>query len=884
MKLSRGTTLLHYRLVEPIGEGGMGAVWRAADEKLGREVALKVLPEAFADDPERRARFEREAKVLASLNHPNIATLYGLEQVDGHHMLVMELVEGEDLAARANRGPMAMEEVLPIALQIAEGLETAHESGVVHRDLKPANVMVGRDGTVKVLDFGLATAWEPGDVNADLSHSPTVTAHMTQAGVVLGTAAYMSPEQARGLPLDRRTDIWSFGVVLYEMLSGASCFGGQTVTDILAAIVKEPPDWTKIPQPVPWRVRELLERTLEKDPYRRMRDMGEARLAIEGVVSGEDGQSPESGEAPAVGPGAPRLSWLWLAAAVAVGALAAVALLNFGFGRESIPGPTRLAADIVLPEELPYYTQGGRPALSPDGSTLAYTTRRADGVTALCLRNLESGEVQQVDDTLHALSPFWSPDSSRLGFYADGKLKTVQISTGLIEVIADADFDGGATWNHDGIVVFSSGWYHALRSVPSSGGKITEVSSFAAGDAGHQIPHFLPDGHHFLFAARELGGETQVRVGSLDGGEGTLLFDSHSAALYTQPGVLVWWQDGVLRGQKFDTGKLELTGEVFRVASDVSLDPGWAAPLVSFADTGMMVYQPGSGSLPFQMTWFDRSGHELGTLGPADNLYQPNLSPDNTLVALDISNEANSGDIFLLDVAAGTATQFTFDPGDDTSPVWSPDSSKIVFMTSRNGTRDLWQRGVHGGAEATRFFADERYIWPTDWSNDGRDLLCTIRDTLDAPQSVWIYTVADGTFSPVAATQHDEWDGCFSPDGRWIAYTTSESGRSEVYVKSNPPTDERWRVSNEGGRMPNWAVEGELYFATPDGSIMSVEVETDPRFNAGQPRTLFSTTIKDHRYRQFNATADGQRFLVNRAIEFEDKEPLVLRLGWADSP
>ena len=860
----------------------MGAVWRATDEKLGREVALKVLPDALADDPERRARIEREAKVLASLNHPNIATLYGLEEVDGQHMLVMELVEGEDLAARINRGPLAVEEALPIALQMAEGLEAAHERGVIHRDLKPANVMVGRDGTVKVLDFGLATAWEPGGANTDLSRSPTVTAHMTQAGVILGTAAYMSPEQARGLPLDRRTDIWSFGVVLYEMLSGESCFGGQTVTDILAAIVKEPPDWTKIPQPLPWGLQKLLERTLEKDPYRRLRDVGEARLAIEGVVSGEDGSFSEPVDGPTGGLGGRRTPWVLLAAAVVVGALSASAVFHWGFRRAPIPGPTRLAASISLPEELPYYTQGGRPALSPDGSALAYTARLVDGVTALCVRNLASGEIQQLDDTLHALSPFWSPDSSRLGFYADGKLKVVQISTGLIEVIADAAFDGGATWNHDGTIVFSGGWYHPLQSVPSSGGQIKEVSSFAAGDAGHHIPHFLPDGHHFLFAARELGGETQVRVGSLDGGEGMLLFDSHSAALYAQPGVLVWWQDGVLRGQKFDAETLELTGEVFRVASNVSLDPGWAAPLVSFADTGMMVYQPGSGSLPFQMTWFDRSGHELGTLGPADNLYQPNLSPDGKLVALDISNEANSGDIFLLDVADGTATQFTFDSGDDSAPVWSPDSSKIVFMTSRNGTRDLWQRGVHGGAEATQFFADERYIWPTDWSNDGRELLCTIRDTLDAPQSVWVYTIADGTFSPVAATRHDEWDGCFSPDGRWIAYTTSESGRAEVYVKSNPPTDERWRVSNEGGRMPNWAVEGELFFATPDGTIMSVEVETDPRFSAGQPRALFSTTIKDHRYRQFNATVDGQRFLVNRAIEFKDKEPLALRLGWAD--
>ena len=603
-----GAMLAHYRVTDKLGEGGMGQVWRAEDEKLGREVALKVLPEEFATDPERMARFEREAKVLASLNHPNIATLYGLETVhaeqsaqenvsdglDGNSklktqnsklnsdsdagtvFLAMELVEGEDLSERIKRGPVPVEEATAIALQIAEALEAAHEQGIVHRDLKPANIKLRHDGTVKVLDFGLAKAWEADGADPGLSLSPTITQHATAAGLILGTAAYMSPEQARGMPVDRRADIWSFGVVLWEMLTGRTLFEGHTVSDVLASVLKEAPDLEALPSGTPPYLRRLIRRSLDKDAKRRLRDIGEARVLFEDYQADPGGLDSGSAESVLV-VAPPRWRRLLPWAVAGLTAVAALVLGVGGMSKERETGST-IRFQVPPPEGGGYQLDPYRPGpvvVSPDGQSLAFTAWDADGEVRIFVRDLDEVQPRVLAETEGAQFPFWSPDSKNLGFFAGGKLRKVKASGGQPLTLCDAPYGKGGSWSPEGVILFAPSGDHPIQRVSQLGGEPVDVTLFdeVRGDDSHRHPRFLPDGKHFLYLARFRDGYDEghaVVAASLEGDEQKVIIRSPAAAEFAS-GHLLFLRERTLMAQPFDPNALELSGEPFPIADTVVL-------------------------------------------------------------------------------------------------------------------------------------------------------------------------------------------------------------------------------------------------------------------------------------------------------------------------
>ena len=652
-----GKTLGHYRVGEQLGRGGMGEVYLADDLSLDRKVALKFLPDAFTGDPERMARFEREAKLLASLNHPNIAAIYGLEQAEGKRFIVMELVEGETLAQRLSKGPLPIEEALGICRQIAEGLEAAHEKGVIHRDLKPANVMITDGDKVKILDFGLAKALSDETQSVDASQSPTITEAMTQPGIILGTAAYMSPEQAKGKAVDKRADIWAFGCILYECLTGKRAFEGETVTETLAAVLTREPEWEKVPA----RVRPLLRRCLEKDPKKRLRDIGDAYALLE--------SAPES--VPAKRP--------WFAWGVAiVGVLAALVLAVLYFRQAPVEAP-----EICLEVNTPPTSDPLSFAISPDGRQLVFVAS-AEGQQRLWLRPLDQITAQPLVGTEGAKYPFWSPDSRSIGFFADAKLKRMDVSAGAPQVLAGAPFGLGGTWNRDGVIVFVPSPLRPLYRIPASGGDPVAITRLdPPRQSGQYYPQFLPDGRHLLYLVGE-GSDQGIYLASLDSAETKRLIAVPSLPTYTPPGYLLFMRQGSLFAQRFNPERRELTGDSVRVADSVG---GF-----SVSETGMLAYRT-AGATRRRLAWFDRSGKEVGTVGATDEnrLQNPELSPDGRRVAVDRVVQGNR-DIWLIETALGVPSRFTFE-AIDLYPVWSPDGSRIIFTSGRKGVSEPLPEG-----------------------------------------------------------------------------------------------------------------------------------------------------------------------------------------------
>ena len=708
MPLTPGARLGVYEVTAQIGEGGMGQVFRARDTKLDRDIAIKILPAAFAHDVDRLARFQREAKTLASLNHPNIAIIHGLEQAGDVHALVMELVDGEDLSQRIARGAIPLDEALPIAKQIADALEAAHEQGIIHRDLKPANIKVRADGCVKVLDFGLAKAIEPVAVAGNMTQSPTITTPaMTQAGMILGTAAYMSPEQARGRPVDRRTDIWAFGCVLYEMLTGKRAFQGEDVTDTIAAVVKEQPDLTRVPVPA----RRLLESCLEKDPRKRLQAIGDMRLLMEAAPR-------------AVPPSRPRYgSAAWVVAGVAaLGAavLAPIALIHF---REVPPETSVIRATILPPDNTTFdFAQGlGLPALSPDGRRIVFGARTADGATPLWVRSLDALTAQPLAGTDGATFPFWSPDGQFIAFFADGKLKKIDASGGPALTLTDAPLGRGGSWSRDGVIVFEGAVGGSLLRVSSAGGASSPVTR----ESG-SFPWFLPDGQHFLFQGPQTDvgvgvGVAPIRVASLDGAP-TATIGTGSNALYAQ-GHVLFLREGTLMAQPFDAERLTTTGEAVPVAEQVQgvLNSGRVGAF-SVSETGLLAYREGAGASGAFLTWFDRSGKQGTAVGDAARLNEFRFSPDRQRVAVAVQDRAGF-DVWIYDVSRGLRTRLTFDAASDRNPVWSPDGASIVFASNRKGRFDLYRKAVDSVSAEELLYANDLDKTPTSWSADGKWLL-----------------------------------------------------------------------------------------------------------------------------------------------------------------
>jgi serine/threonine protein kinase/Tol biopolymer transport system component len=875
-----GSTVGHYRVLGKLGQGGMGEVYRATDTTLGRDVAIKVLPTDVARDPERLGRFRREAQLLASLNHPNIAAIYGLEQADGVPFLALELVEGEDLAERLKRGPIPVDEAIAIAKQIADALEAAHEKGIVHRDLKPANVKVTPDGKVKVLDFGLAKAYAGDSVygsSGDVSQSPTLAHTGTAAGIILGTAAYMSPEQARGRPVDKRTDIWAFGVLLWEMLTGERLFGGETISDILASVLKTSPDLDAIPAAVPPRVRRLLRRCLQKDPRQRLHDIGDARIEL---TEQEEALPATSG----VGPSRPAWPLLpWAVAAIAIMASAAWALL--GPRKSVLPTPPRTL--VALPPS--GVTSSGPIDISADGRALVFAAAGADGRARLYVRRLDTLEARALSGTEGAEAPFFSPDARSVGYFSEQKLKRVDVAGGPPRELADAPNHRGGSWGSQNVIVFAPEGGSPIFQVPASGGNATPATTLdtAAQETSHRWPRFLPDGKRFLFMSRKPKppGRLGLEVGSIEGNLRTRLADASSGGAYTR-GLLYFMRETTLLAQAFDPLTLALSGEPVPVAEDAWWN-GNTDGLTAFsaAEDGTLVYRRG-GLVRSQLTWLDRQGRELGTMGPLGILGGVSLSPDNRHALTDITDTARAaGVLFALDVGTGMTTRVAFGDANQIAGIYSPDGRSIIFSWDAKGAFDLYRQEIGASGEPKPLLVSGVWKFAESWSRDGR-FVSYSQSERGKPRDIWILPLTgDARPIPYAQTPAEEWGSAFSPDGRFIAYVSDESGGPEVFIRTYPASPAKWQVSSGGGGSPVWRADGkELFYLAPNGKLNAVPINVIAGgLEPGTVKTLFQNpglrlpVVGNPT--PYAVTTDGQRFIGRVMVGQQEASPIVVRTG-----
>ncbi len=862
MSISPGTWLGPYEVIEPIGKGGMGEVYQATDTKLDREVALKILPEDFAADPDRLARFQREAKVLASLNHPNIAAIYGLEDSTDTHALVLELVEGPTLQDRISQGAIALDEALPIAKQIAEALEAAHEQGIIHRDLKPANIKVTPDGVVKVLDFGLAKAMEPERSEEDIANSPTMsmTAAATRAGFILGTAAYMSPEQARGETVGRRSDIWAFGVVLLEMLTGKPTFPGKTVSDTLAAVLRQDPDWNDLPSRTPRSVRRLLRRCLEKESKQRLGYIGDARLEIDDARDGPERDATEAGTV--VPPAVWQRPMPLLIAAILLTMLSGLAVWNL----TPSPDAARVVrTSIVLPEG--HRLPGSRRdfALSPDGTHLVYS---ASG--QLHLLPLDEESARPIPGTEGARFPMFSPDSQRIGFLQGREFQTVRVTGGApvshMEVESLGFFPAWAS--NDALVLIS---VDGASIVSTSGGSPQPVASWAERLIVPQ--QLLPDGETVLAVEMPAGGGVstmaQVVTESLAGGDPRVLVENATSARYLPTGHLVFWRAGSLMAVPFDLERLAVTGNPVSVVAGVGVGEFINQAWFDVSDGGTLAYAGASRGVARTLAWVDRHGQETPLAAPARAYASAAISPDGTRVALDIRDQDR--DLWIWDVAREMLTRFTFDPAEEDYAVWTPDGARIIFssMRTESGASNLYWKSADGTGTAVRLTESPNEQYPTAMSPDGASVAIMAFGPSILGQDIGLLALADSTtVESLVATEFWELNGAIAPDGRWIAYESNVSGQYEVYVRPFPNVnDGLWQISNAVGHKPKWRPDGrELFFVTGDPqrlTMMRVAVQLDPTFTASAPEVLFEGPYPHTAAGPtYDVAPDGQRFLM----------------------
>jgi len=833
----------------------MGEVYRARDTKLKRDVALKVLPDSFAADPERMARFQREAEVLASLNHPNIAQIYGVEE----RALVMELVPGESL-----KGPLPLETALNYAKQIADALEAAHEKGIVHRDLKPANIMITPEGVVKVLDFGLAAVAQSSNPS-DPANSPTLTISPTRAGMILGTAAYMSPEQARGKSVDKRADIWAFGVVLYEILTGKRLFEGETISDTLAQVLTKEPEWERVPA----KVRRLLQACLQKDPKQRLQAIGDWRLLLE--------------EAPALL--AQPTRWPWIAAAVLF-LLTTLSLSVLHF-REKPPVERSLRYQISPPGAAP----AQYPALSPDGRYLAFVANNG-GPNQVWARAMDTLESRALAGTDGATYPFWSPDGAYLGFFTEGKLKKIVIAGGPPQTLCDASDGRGGTWNRDGVILFSPGPASLIFRVPAAGGIPVAVTKVAEGLSGHRFPVFLPDGVHFLYTAQsDKPVDSGVFAGSLDGAAGVRLLPDQESALYAPPAApggvahLLFRRTNTLMAQPFDTKSLKTTGDMFPIVEQVTGSGTIGFGAFSISENGMLAYRSGGVAPYSHLVWMDRTGKRLGVLGKPDDILDIAMSPDEKTLAKTIRRNSGS-DLWLQDMNRAVLSRFTFRSGYNRSPVWSPDGSRLIFASQAGGgsSFDIYRKPAGGNGQEELLLHAGINARPDDISSDGKWLVYDQTGQKTA-SDLWLLPL-DGDRKPVPylQTPFDEMNARFSPDGRWMAYQSNESGRFQVYVQTVEPSGAKYQISSSGGTEPQWRRDGkELFYVSADRKLTAVPVKLGAMVEAGTPQPLFPVIPADQFGNEvYTPMRDGQRFLVKVSADGEAGavQPITVVTNW----
>ena len=879
MAISPGDRVGVYEVTGQLGAGAMGVVWQARDTKLLRNVALKVLPEHFADDPDRLSRLQREAQLLASLNHSNIAHVYGLEQLGAGACIVMELVDGETLADRLKKGPIRWDEAVQIATQIADGLAAAHERGIVHRDLKPANIKLTPNGTVKILDFGLAKPLAATSVDSGSSMLPTI-ASGSAAGVIVGTVAYMSPEQARGKEVDARTDIWAFGCVLYEMLTARAAFDGETATDVIAKVVTAQPDLDALPPGTPPALRLLLSATLNKNVQQRLQHIGDARLFLEQSAF-PAGAASSAGPVGTVQRKASRGLLVTTAAAVLVGLVAALTAVAVYFRSGSPSNGQPLNLQLTLPGSV------GSVTVSPDGQRIAYAAEAPGEKRAIWIRATAAETSQKLAGTDNPQAVTWSADSHSIAFVADRKLKTIDLAGGSVRVICDATEQiRGLTWAH-GVILLGNG--NRLVRVSDQGGTPTPVNEVDSKlkETVHAFPVFLPDGNHFLyvigFPAPQNPG---IFVGALDGKTKTRLMEltRFAGLAYAPPGYVIVGGESLI-AQRFDPSRLTLSGAPVPVADTVD---GFTV-----SDNGLLLYRKTSTTAAEkQLTWFDRAGRLLGQVGTRANYGNVELSPNGDRVAVDIQTD-NNRDVWMIDLARGVPSRITFDPASDWTPVWSPDGNSIAFASTRNGTH-IYQKSASGVGSDTLMFKSAATEIPVSWSHDGRYIVFSRQKPAGVSGvDTWLLALTgEPKASPFIDSPFDKAQARISPDGRWIVYTTNDSGMYQIVVQSFPdPNLGRWQITAQGGIEPKWRRDGgELYYLAFDGNLMSVPVKeagAGRTFEAGTPAVLFQTPLPVSRTqiprdRRYDVAPDG-RFLISVPAASSASAPVTVVVNWASA-
>jgi serine/threonine protein kinase/Tol biopolymer transport system component len=897
--LETKTQLGRYVLRSQLGAGGMGEVYVAHDPKIGRDVAIKVLSAAHSTDSDRIARFEQEAQAAGSLNHPNIVSVYDVDMNEGTPYVVSELLHGETLRTAIGGTALPIRKAFDYALQITSGLAAAHERGIIHRDLKPENIFVTSDGRVKILDFGLAKLLQ---TEAPLeSYSDASTREVsTDPGTVMGTMGYMSPEQLRGQQIDARTDIFSFGAVFYEMLTGRRAFQRESTADTISAVLREElPDLSETNKNVRAGLDKLVHRCLAKNREQRFHSASDLAFALDAIVNAQTSDEFAATIAPLYSNPQNKVladvrNWAgWIAAAAL---LAAVSVLGFLYLRKTETPATAMRFALPAPEQA---TFGDSIALSPNGRQVVFTARGLSGEDSLWIRSIDAMDARQLQGTAGAAFPFWSPDSRFIAFFALGKLRKIEASGGMAQILADASTDiRGGSWSKDNVILFTRDTSSPLFKISATGGTPVQVTNLdqERGETSHRWPSFLPDGNHFLYYGRGNRKDLEgVFVGSLDSNETKFLFHSEIMAAYAPSasnggsGHLLFVRSGSLLAQPFDPSKFELSGEAVTIAEDVVNFPtevgatGYAA--FSTSQNGHLLYRSG-GDQTTKLAWFDRRGKEEGSVTPPGIYREPRLSPDGKKI-LFVRAEGISEDLNLLDESTGAITRLTFGPSRDVAGVWSPDGNTIAFASTREGGNlEIYQKAATGAGTDERIFDSQRNTVPDDWTKDGAFLLFDF-DAGTATKNDLMLLPATGERKPVPylQTQFSEFHARFSPDGRWVAYTSDETGRPEVFVRTYPDSGGKWQISANGGDHPQWGRDGrELFFMAPDRDLKVVPINAGSTFEAGKPTTLFETKIPltslTGDRNNFLVSADGQRFLINSLADERNTKPLTLVLNW----
>jgi eukaryotic-like serine/threonine-protein kinase len=875
MALPSGTKLGPYEIQSPLGAGGMGEVYRATDVRLGRDVAVKILPAHLSSDSAARQRFEREAKTISGLNHPNICTVYDVGHQDGLDFLVMEYLAGETLETRLGKGPLPLEQVLQYGAQIARGLDKAHRNGITHRDLKPANIMLTKSG-VKLLDFGLAKAATR--LTEVTSTAPAATS-LTQQGTILGTYPYMSPEQVEGKELDARSDIFSLGAVLYEMVTRQRAFPGRSALTIASAIVeKEPTPMATIVPSTPAAVEHVILRCLAKDPEERWQSASDVARELEWLA---EGGNPSA----SIAPRHTSKTRMWLPWVIC-GVLAA-SLLAGAFAWRYRSDARQASYFLAV---LPFTAHDM--ALAPNGHTVAVVGfSAAEKTNFLWLYEVGGKEERKLAETEGASFPFWSPDGKALAFFAAGKLKKLEIGGGPVLVICDAPAGRGGTWNKDGVIIFSpSGQLGSgLYRVPVAGGPAKAITAPDAnrGENSHRWPVFLPDGSHFLYLAANVAGKEDpdaLFVGKLDSTERKLLTKATGNPQYAAPGYLLFCREKTLYAQRFDAGKLELSGEAVPLLKDITYLPRIVHNAYAVSDTGVLVAQRGSDISLSKLVWRDRQGSEIGEIGKPGVYANVAIAPNGGAVGFDRTDEENQNtDVWTYDLHRGSTKRLTFDAALDADPVWSPDGKRILFASSRGGLFQVYVKSADGGEDEKRLPLNGSDNYPSSWSHDGKYILY---ERTTESTGVWVAEEPELKTRPLLKGSAATKNGQFSPDGKWVAYASNESGKWEVYVTSFPELRGKWQVSNNGGTQPRWRGDGkELFYLSSDGRMTAVPVVAGEQFDSGAPLPLFPANARERvagsELVTYDVARDGQRFLINTQMDREETQPMMVILNWS---